>query len=308
MHSTQIGASLLDHGAPPKQSRLVPPGEIQPAPRPRLPLDAYRAAAALLRDHQDAGAPSIFEGPPVASTGSLDWCLDPAVPTAVVLAGHAGAGSTTVALAVAEGLADRASVQLVDCSEPLRCGLGAASVAELGNDEWGWRHGRRGGLDLARRADSWQPAGPPRRGESSRFRPKVRLVDVGMNVASALPGLGADGAEDTDLVVVTRLTIPAVRQTEVVLTLLDRPVLIAALGRYTQRRALPPLGPRLRRAVAAGLLVRVPWDRRLATEGLSADPLPAAVARAGSALARRLSLWAMPAIEPELATAAEPRP
>lgn len=222
-----------------------------------------------------------------------------------MLAGHGAAGSTTVALAVAEALADHASVQLVDFSEPLRCGLAAASIAELGNDEWGWRHGRRGELDVVRRTAPRGPNGPPRLSESSRLRPKVRVVDLGMNVASALIDPAAGGAEDTDLVVVTRLTMPGVRQTEAVLARLNRPVVVAGVGRFARRRTLPPMGPRLSRAAVAGLLVRFPWDRRLATEGLSCDPLPAAVARSGSALASRLSLWTALAAGPNLSPAAK---
>jgi adenylylsulfate kinase-like enzyme len=56
----------------------------------------------------------------------------------VVLAGHAGAGASTVALAIAEALVDHRRVQLVEYADPIRSGLAAASSVELGA-QVGWR-------------------------------------------------------------------------------------------------------------------------------------------------------------------------
>src|SRR3954451_3330147 len=77
-------------------------------------------------------------------------------PVVLVVAGHAGAGASTVALAVAEGLAEARRVQLVDCPEPVRSGLAVAPAIELGVDG-AWRRGRRGRVDVVRL--SRHPAG-----------------------------------------------------------------------------------------------------------------------------------------------------
>src|SRR3954447_14543639 len=51
----------------------------------------------------------------------LPWTrADVGGPLVLAVAGHAGAGASTVALAVAEGLAEGRRVQLVDYAEPVR--------------------------------------------------------------------------------------------------------------------------------------------------------------------------------------------
>src|SRR5690348_9315386 len=83
--------------------------------------------------------PAPARGRAAADTSAV---ADPATAVAVVAA-HAGAGASTVALAVAEALAaGGASTRLLDCADPARSGLAAATTTELGVDEVGWRRGR----------------------------------------------------------------------------------------------------------------------------------------------------------------------
>jgi hypothetical protein len=201
----------------------------------------------------------------------------------LVVAGHAGAGASTVALAMAEGLAEDRPVQLVDCSEPARSGLAAASTIELGTDGAGWQCGRRGRLDVVRLA----------RRSADGVLPPLPEADADATVVVD-PGWSATGAlldspktfSDCLLVVVTRVTIPGVRQTEHVLAAGGREAAIAAVGPARWPRLVEAsCGPRLRDARSKRQVVPVPLDGRLHTAGLTGDRLPKPVAAAGRALA-----------------------
>jgi len=93
-----------------------------------------------------------------------------------------------------------------------------------------------------------------------------------------------------ELVVVSRLTVPGVRQTEHVLTALGVPAVVAAVGSGRwPGEVSASCGPALKAARDAGRVVMVPVDRRLEISGLTADTLPKTVAAAGRALAAQLS-------------------
>ena len=208
----------------------------------------------------------------------------------LVVAGHAGAGASTIALALAEGLAEGRRVQLVDYSEPARSGLSAAPTIELGTDGAGWRCGRRDRLDLvrlARRADGALPPLPETDAEAT-------VVDPGWSTTCALlnsPGLLVGCA----LVVVTRVTAPAVRQAEHVLAAVGVEAAVAAVGPARWPRLVEAsCGSRLREARSKGQVVPVPLDQRLQLAGLTGDRLPKSVAAAGRALAELV----MPAAPP----------
>ncbi len=205
----------------------------------------------------------------------------------LVVAGHAGAGASTVALAVAEGLAESRRVQLADYAGPVRSGLAAASAVELGTDGDGWRRGRRGRVAVFRLAHD--PAGaelPPLPDADGADR--LVLVDAGWSLTTALldaPALLACGAT----VVVTRVTVPAVRQTEHVLAAVDGETVVAAVGPARWPRLVEAsCGPRLGQLRSQGRVVRVPIDRRLESAGLTGDRLPGPVAAAGRSLAALL--------------------
>lgn len=209
-------------------------------------------------------------------------------PVVLIVAGHAGAGASTVALAVAEGLAESRRVQLIDYAEPIRSGLMAASTIELGSDGGEWRRGRRGRLDVVRRAlspgDGELPP-PPETDDIAR----LLVVDVGWSLTSVLLDSSGSLAQDANVVVVTRVTVPAVRQAEHVLAALaDEPVVAAVGPARWHRTVQASCGPRLRELRSLGRVVRVPVDRRLETAGLNGDRLPKSVASAGRSMAALL--------------------
>jgi hypothetical protein len=226
----------------------------------------------------------------------LPWAgADVGGPVVLAVAGHAGAGASTVALAVAEGLAEDRRVQLVDYAEPVRSGLAAASAVELGTDGAGWRRGRRGRLDVFRLARcSADGEFPPPPGTDDAEG--LVVVDAGWSLTTALldsPGSLVRGAM---VVVVTRVTVSAVRQTEHVLAAVDGEVAVAAVGPARWPRVVEAsCGPQLRELRSRGRVVRVPVDRRLETAGLTGDRLPKPVAAAGRSLAALL----MPAVSPQ---------
>jgi hypothetical protein len=213
--------------------------------------------------------------------------FDAGGPVVLVVAGHAGAGASTVALAVAEGLAEARQVQLVDYTEPVRSGLAVAPAIELGADG-AWRRGRRGRLDVVRL--SRHPAGgdlPPLPEIDDAGR--LAVVDAGWSLTCAL--LDSPGSlVGTPIVVVTRVTVPAVRQTEQVLAAVDGEAVVAAVGPARWPRLVEvSCGPRLGELRSRGQVVPVPIDRRLQIAGLTGDRLPKPVAAAGRSLAALLA-------------------
>jgi len=210
----------------------------------------------------------------------------------LVVAGHAGAGASTVALALAEGLAENRRVQLVDYSEPARSGLAAAPTIELGTDGAGWQCGRRGRLDVARLARGPADGALPPLPEADADTTVV--VDPGWSTTCALLD-SPRSLVDCALVVVTRVTIPAIRQTEQVLAAVGGEAAVAALGPVRWPRLVEAsCGPRLREARSKGQVVPVLVDRRLQTAGLTGDRLPKPVAAAGRALAALVAPAAPP--------------
>lgn len=200
-----------------------------------------------------------------------------------VLAGHGGAGASTVALAIGDAAApDDLPVHLIDTARPSRSGLVAAASEELGTDVTGaWRRGQRTGVTLDRRAtdmttDSW-PCPPVGGG------PVFTVVDLGLTAPENLFGLVGDGVRP---VVVCRPTVPGVRLAEQLLSqLAPRPAAIAAIGpsRWAGE-VTSSLGPRFRALRAAGRVVPVPLDRRLQITGPTSSPLPKSVRSAGRRL------------------------
>jgi hypothetical protein len=238
------------------------------------------------RDQASRAAVPVTAAWPDAS--SIPWAaFEVSGPVVLVVAGHAGAGASTVALAVAEGLAEARRVQLVDYAEPVRSGLAAAPAIEMGA-AGAWRRGRRGGLDVVRHtrypADGELPPPP----EPDDVVP-LRVVDAGWSMTCALldsPGLLAGAA----MVVVTRVTVPAVRQTERLLAAVHGEAAVATVGPARWPRLVEAsCGPRLGELRSQGRMVRVPIDRQLQIAGLTGDRLPKSVAAAGRSLAALLA-------------------
>jgi hypothetical protein len=200
-----------------------------------------------------------------------------------VLAAHAGAGASTVALAISDAAAaDGSRVHLVDTAHPFRSGLVAAASEELGADVTGaWRRGRRTGVTIDRRATDVAPTGwpVPPVGES----PPLTVVDLGLADPEDLTRLAGNR---TRAVVVCRPTVPGVRLTEQLLEqLAPQAVVVAAIGPSRwPGEVTGSLGPRLRALRTAGRVVPVPTDRRLQVTGPTSSPLPRPLRAAGRSL------------------------
>lgn len=204
-----------------------------------------------------------------------------------VVAAHAGAGATTVALAISDAAAaeDR-RVHLVDNAHPSRSGLVAAASAELGADATGaWRRGSRAHVTVDRRATDVAPGGWPVLPIDEA--PAMTVLDLGLPTPADLARLAPDR---TPTVVVCRPTVPGVRLTEQVLSrLAERPLVVAAVGSSRwPGEVTASLGPRLGALRAAARVVTVPTDRRLEVTGLTQSPLPKPVRAAARALLRLL--------------------
>ena len=239
------------------------------------------------------------DAPRASSYGDASWFLSTPVDcwlgddrlVVLVLAAHAGAGASTVAVALADVAAQSHTARLVDGAAPARSGLVAAADTELGVDDSGWRLGRRGQVEVHR------PAGAVgcisdlpnlRPVDTDGHRTDVVVVDAGWPVWDVLAGSGwlPGLLPVAQLVVVCRATIPGVRQTEQVLGRLPSDPVIAAVGpRRWPGPVLAGCGQRLRAAREVGRVVTVGVHRSLETDGVDARPLPAPVAATAQVLA-----------------------
>ena len=200
-----------------------------------------------------------------------------------VLAAHAGAGASTVALVVSDAAAAGGGpVHLVDTARPCRSGLVAAALEELGTDVTGaWRRGLRAGVTIDRRATDLAFGGWPVSPVGDN--PALTVVDLGLAAAENPTRLAVGRSLP---VVVCRPTVPGVRLTEQLLQeLAGQPVVVAAVGLTRwPGEVTSSLGPRLRGLRDAGRVVPVPMDRRLQVTGPTSSPLPRPLRAAGRAL------------------------
>ncbi|MCO7218585.1 hypothetical protein [Klenkia sp. PcliD-1-E] len=210
------------------------------------------------------------------STGSAIHGGDTAAQVSVI-AGHPGAGSSTVALALADAAATNGrAVHLLDPAAPGRSGLMAAAVTELGTDPSGtWRKGRRTSVVIERRALP---------GDGSSVVPGELQDDV-LTVLD-LGSTESTTASTAPTVVVCRANVPGFRLAEQrLLQLAGRPLVVAAVGPHgSAREVRASIGPRLAALRDTGRLVSVPWDSRLDVTGLTDRPLPRPVVAAGAQL------------------------
>mgnify|MGYP001354295685 CR=1 FL=1 len=180
-----------------------------------------------------------------------------------------GVADTTVALALAEALKAK---PLLELAPPHASGLAGAATDELGERD-GWRVGVRGELELARRID---PDNAPRSTDGET------VLDLGAWSGSAL------GHDVACLVVVAGASVPSIRRLEACLEAIDGarvvPVITRA-GRQLPRDLVGAAGPRLRAALAAGVVQLLPECRRLSLTGLTPDPLPRSLQQSAAGLA-----------------------
>lgn len=201
----------------------------------------------------------------VAPAGAADDGSRPATPRlggrVGVLGVSGGIGTTSVALALAEGLG---ASRLVELTAPGLSGLAGASTAELGDDA-GWSVGDRRGLRLERR-------------HTPNSRP-LALDGGGWEVWDLGTRLDPTTVDAVGQVVVAGCSMPGIRRLE---ALLDQPtpatpvfaVVTGVPGRRLPRQLRGTLGPRLRAAASGGRLVFVPECPALRIAGITGDPLP----------------------------------
>ncbi len=209
-----------------------------------------------------------------------------------VVGAHGGAGTSTVALALADAAAAGGQlVHLVGCGGPGGCGLLAAATVELGVDATGaWRTGRRGPRITIDRLITTD--GTPQWPDPPATSGVLTVVDTEAGAARTPGMLATAGA----VLLVCRVSVPGVQYAEQLLgPLLEqdaggRPVLLAALGPGRWPGAVTSAtGPLLRRLSADRRVVTVPTDRDLLTHGPTGRALPRPVGRAGTALLQLLA-------------------
>lgn len=266
-----------------RQIRARQPGRraVEASNEPPAPDPAWRDSTLELPFVDDVPAPDHSHeehAPDTAAQATLDasWLA--------VLAAHAGAGASTVALALADAIAATGRIAaLVDTAPPLRSGLVATTTAEYGADATGaWRRGVRAmpgssDITLDRRAGALPPQGWPAAAGGSV------VVDLGQPDQGNLALLGQAGCR---VVVVCRLTVPGVRLLEQTLAgLPDSAVVVAAVGNGKwPGHVVASQGPRLRALRADRRVVAVPIERRLEVTGPTNSPLPKSVLAAGRAI------------------------
>ena len=233
---------------------------------------AYRAALAGEFRHPNRARPAPAN--PVA-TG---WVPGLGEQVVLVVGALGGAGASTVALGLATCAGD---ARVVECCTVAASGLAGASTAEMGVTADGWVQGTRDTVLIERRSDrvasiAAMPA------PSATTRPLTILdcpADVDLLVHDSA-WLGALARTAPVVVVVTRASGPGLRRMEAAIAGLgaDRvhAVVVGAPKRWPRplEQALGAHGRQLR---TSGRLTGVPHDPQLAVDGITTDPLPAAL-------------------------------
>jgi hypothetical protein len=218
------------------------------------------------------------------------WALSGQV--VMVVGCHGGAGASTVALAMALAAGESGrSVRLLDCASAERSGLLTAVDAELGVEP-GWRRGRRARLPIDRVAGVLASAADvPAPPDESLGAVEVTMVDSGWGAAGVLSGGSwlAQAAETAVVVLVARATVPGFRQLEQAMAMCCHNPVVAVQGPSLRDRSVyATAGPQLSAAHAAGRVVSVPSNRRLASAGITSARLPQGVLEAGRQLLARV--------------------
>jgi hypothetical protein len=199
----------------------------------------------------------------------------------LVVVGCAGSvGASTVALAIAT--AAEVPSRVVECCPPLASGFVGAASAELGEVD-GWRRGSRGPVLVERRLHV-DPTVPP-----ASTTAQLTILDAGPSALrpEATGWLADMVASRPPLVVVTRATIPGLRRLESCLTWVadSHDVVVVAVGppvKRWPRQVRHSLGSVSRDLLEVGRMLTFPDDRLLTLTGLTPDPLPSRLLRAGA--------------------------
>jgi hypothetical protein len=265
--------------------------------RPAVSVDELQRAWAAVQAGDFRRDPTRANARPTrpAAPAVSEWIPSAGERTVAVLGAAGSVGASTVALALA--LAAPEPVRVVECCSVTTSGMAAASTAELGLHESGWRQGGRDHVLLERGSEPLIHIDDVPTPTASEHERQLTVLDVGWDLAQVLATSGwlGDATRSADaLVVVTTATVPGIRRLEAALGLLgeDRAV-VAVVG--PRRKKWPKgvehsAGPATRRALAAERCVEICEDRALAAAGLDSRPLPDAVLDAGRQLLARLDL------------------
>ncbi|PVG82125.1 hypothetical protein DDE18_15725 [Nocardioides gansuensis] len=264
------------------------PGDAEPTPT------ATSATAAGAPDAKSCATQASSEAQVTGSPTKVPGLG----PIARVWAANAGAGASTITLALADA-ADAAGnrTRILDAAAPTWSGLLGASAIELGAGD-GWRRGRRGRAVLLDRLED--PVQAPGLIPAPRELADIDLtvLDTGWT-ARELDTATTGGTRSwvTTIpaaleVLVTRANTLALSQTETVLAGLDHAqVALVVVG--ASRWAGPEFtaaGRRLRQLHEDNAVVFVPWLSARTWPGLGPDPLPKQLMHAGRQLLDRISL------------------
>jgi hypothetical protein len=219
------------------------------------------------------------------------WRTEPGEAPIFVLGCSGSAGTSTVALLLAEAFPRS---RLVECAPGTGSGLAGASTAELGESDHGWVEGTRGEVRIQRRRD--QLASPD---ELPRPLPcwpgAISVVDSWWSLRRVLAGDGwlAELARSCPrMVLVTRNTVPGLRQLESDLALVETDrcwaVTTGIAPRRWSREVAHAMGPRARQLRRANRLVDLPYSSTLALAGITTEPLPRSFHNSASLLKREL--------------------
>lgn len=201
-----------------------------------------------------------------------------------VLGAGGRVGATTVAVAVADLVGDGARV--VEAAPMHATGLAAASSAELGVNEHGWRQGFRGEILLERTGAFVNgPSAVPIPTTSAH---SLTVVDVGWDIGQVMADSSwiRDVIMRVPLLIVTVATAPGVRALDTALHLSGRSDAgVSAFVLGPPRKRWPAvasiaLAGKALELDRAGRVRAFPLDRRLAAAGITGDPLPAHLVRA----------------------------
>ncbi len=266
----------------------MPLDHVSASARPAVPavhgltLRELRSAA-MARSERVGGSPDRSDAP---ARGAA-W-----VPEGLwirVIAGHAGAGASTIALAVADAAAcEDQTVRVLDAAAPVWSGLAGTTGVELGS-AGGWHRGRRGGGVVVDRvlSSALTPTDVPMPLDHAPV--DLTVVDVGWTrrELDACPRCWQASMTPMIDVVVSRATASGLSQTETVVAAADPDgcLLVLIGSRRSGARELAVAGPRIRRLHERDAVVFVPRLRGLAE--LGPGPLPHTLL---SAAARLLAL------------------
>lgn len=213
------------------------------------------------------------------------WSPDDDEQVVAVVGCLGGAGASTVALGLATAAED---ARVVECCTVAASGLAAASSAELGVSPDGWVQGSRGPILVERRGERiLAPAHCPAPTASTRT---LTVLDCGWDIDLLVADngwLGAAVREARAVVVVTRPTVPGLRRLEAAGGLLGLGRVcgvVVGVGKRWPRPVEQALGRSGRALRLEGRLIGLPHDPTLAMEGLTPEPLHAAILAGCSAV------------------------